>query len=209
MSVTKTRNRLYVPRLSVGVAVLLLAACPRPQGSVQSSLGKAAVDVRADTALGAGDVFDVRVYGEPELSGTYRVQSDGTIDYPLIGKVVVGGKPPSEAANMIAEKLREGFLRNPQVSLLVKEYNSKKVIVIGQVKSPGTFPYVEEMTVIQAITMAGGFSDLAAKNDIVVTRVSNGQETRIKVQAGAVAEGRAPNLALRPGDRVWVPERLF
>jgi polysaccharide export outer membrane protein len=160
-------------------------------------------------SLGPGDVFDIRVYDEQQLSGTYRVAADGTINFPLVGPFSVMDLPPIEASKRLQAKLAEGFLRNPQVSILVKEYNSKKVSVLGQVAKPGTFAFSDSMTVIEALTMAGGFTPIAAKNDTVVTRTENGQKHRLDVRVEAISEGRERNLCLRPGDIVFVPERIF
>jgi polysaccharide export outer membrane protein len=163
-----------------------------------------------DTTLGPEDVFDVRVFGEKDLSSTYRVASDGTIDFPLIGTVSVTGKTPTEVADLIEDKLVEGeFLKRPEVSILVTEYNSKKVSVFGQVKKPGTFAYQDGMSVVEAISKAGGFTSMAKANDTVVIRVVENEEQRYKVPVEAIGEGQAPNFVLRAGDIVFVPERVF
>jgi polysaccharide export outer membrane protein len=158
-----------------------------------------------DVTLGPTDVFEVRVYGEPDLSGTYRVDVDGTIDFPLIGRLRVAGQVPSDVATQITEKLAQGYLKNPQVSILVKEYNSKKITVLGQVQRPGTFPYLVRMSVVEALSLAGGFTSLAAGNHVIVRR---GGKT-FRVRAADIAEGKAPNFYLEPGDTVLVQERIF
>jgi polysaccharide export outer membrane protein len=163
-----------------------------------------------DTTLGPGDVFDVRVYGEEDLSSTYRVASDGTIDYPLIGTVNVDGLTPTDITKLLERKLLEGdFLKKPHVSILVKEYNSKKISVFGQVNKPGTFPYEEGMNVVEGISRAGGFTSMARPNDTTVTRVVSGAERKFKVPVEAIGQGRASNFILRPGDIIFIPERIF
>jgi polysaccharide export outer membrane protein len=162
-----------------------------------------------DTSLGPGDVFDVRVYDEVQLSGAYRVSADGSIMFPLIGTVQVIGNPPPAAAKIIQAKLAQGYLRNPQVSIFVKEFNSKKVSVLGQVAKPGTFSYTDGMTVIEAVTLAGGFTPIAAKNATVITRSENGQKTTLSAPVEEISEGRARNMCVRPGDIVFIPERIF
>ena len=97
----------------------------------------------------------------------------------------------------------------PQVSVVVKEYNSKKVFVFGEVQKPGTFVYQDGMSVVQAVTVAGGFTRTAAQNGTSVTRRVNGQEVRMKVNVQDIALGKAPNFTLEPGDIVFVPESLF
>lgn len=161
------------------------------------------------STLGPGDVFEVRVFQEPDLSGIYRVASDGAIDFPLCGKLVVAGLQGSVVADKINGCLAAGYLKKPQVSIYVKEYNSKKVYVLGEVQRPGTFPYDDNMNVVQAITLAGGFSPHADRNNASVARLADGLEERFKVPVVDIGLGRAKNFALRPGDIVFVPESLF
>jgi protein involved in polysaccharide export with SLBB domain len=163
-----------------------------------------------DTTLGPGDVFDIRVFGEEDLSSTFRVASDGSIDFPLVGVVNVDGKTPTEVAKAVESGLKDGdFLKNPQVSIFVKEYNSKKISVFGQVKQPGTFPYRDGMSVVEAISQAGGFTSMARKNDTTVIRVVGGKKERFQVAVESIGEGGASNFVLRTGDIVFVPERIF
>ncbi|MBN2527276.1 MAG: polysaccharide biosynthesis/export family protein [Deltaproteobacteria bacterium] len=163
-----------------------------------------------DTTLGPGDVFDVRVFGEKELSSSYRVASDGTIDFPLIGSIVVGGLTPAETKKRIETELVAGdFLKRPQVSILVKEYTSKKVSVFGQVNKPGTFPWQEGMGVVAAISIAGGFTPMARTENTMVTRVVNGKKENYVVSVEDIGEGKTTDFSLKPGDIIFVPERVF
>jgi protein involved in polysaccharide export with SLBB domain len=163
-----------------------------------------------DTTLGIGDVFDIRVYGEDDLSSTFRVASDGTINYPLLGVVAVEGMTPSQVAESIEAGLRENeFLKKPQVSILVKEYTSKKISIFGQVKKPGTFPHQDGMSVVEAISLAGGFNAMAKKNDTTVIRIVQGNKKKFKVPVEAIGQGRAANFTIQPGDIIFVPERIF
>jgi protein involved in polysaccharide export with SLBB domain len=161
------------------------------------------------SSLGAGDVVEIRVYQEPELSGFYQVGRDGDVIFPLCKRVTLSGLSPNAAAEKIRACLSEGFMRDPQVSVLVKEYNSKKVFVFGEVQKPGTFVYEEGMTIVQAVTIAGGFTKTASQNSTSVTRRVNGQEVKMRVSVQDIALGKAPNFALEPGDIVYVPESLF
>jgi polysaccharide export outer membrane protein len=166
------------------------------------------MEVGAST-LGAGDVLEVRVYREPELSGIYQVGSEGDVVFPLCQRVVVNGLTPNGASDKFRECLSAGFMKDPQVSVLVKEYNSKKVFVFGEVQKPGTFMYEDGMSVVQAVTLAGGFTKTAARNNTSVTRRVQGQEVKVKVSVQDIALGKAPNFTLEPGDIVYVPESLF
>jgi polysaccharide export outer membrane protein len=167
-------------------------------------------EVAPDATLGPGDVFDVRVFGEPNLSATYRVASDGTIDYPLIGSIVVAGLTPSGVKTLIESRLVEGeLLKSPQVSILVKEYSSKKISVFGQVNKPGTFPFQEGMGIVEAISLAGGFTPMARKDQTIVTREMNGEKRQFRISVEDIARGSSRNFVLRPGDIVYVLERAF
>jgi protein involved in polysaccharide export with SLBB domain len=166
--------------------------------------------VKADAAVGPGDLFDVRVFGEPGLSSNYEVADDGTINFPLIGVVEVAGKVPTEIEKEIQGRLADGYIKHPSVSVRVNEYRSKKVSVFGQVRSPGTFAFTDNMSVVEAISRAGGFTAMAKKNEVRITRGSKGKDTTsIIVAVDDIGRGKAPNFLLRPGDVIFVPERLF
>jgi polysaccharide export outer membrane protein len=160
--------------------------------------------------LGPGDVLEIKVFREPDLAGTYRLGSDGEIEFPLIGAVKVSGRMPEEVAGELRTRLADGYLVDPQVTVFVKEQNSQKIHVLGEVKKPGTFAYENGMSIIQAITYAGGFTKLAAENSVVVTRARgpNDQQT-FKVAVADIQKGRANNFELRPGDIINVPEAIF
>jgi len=162
-----------------------------------------------DTSLGIGDTFEVRVFGETDLSGIYTVGAEGNINFPLIGVLHVDGLDAQAVAKLIADKLREGILRDPQVTVLVKDQTSKKIYILGQVGHPGTYSYVPSMSVVEAITVAGGFTGLAAKNDTTITRSELGKKTIVRVPVADIGEGKAPNVYLRPGDIISIPERIF
>lgn len=163
-----------------------------------------------DERLGVDDTFEVRVFQEPDLSGTYRITSDGTIDFPLAGRIQVIGLRSNEVQEKIAKQLKEGeFLKNPQVSVLVKEWNSRKISVIGQVQKPGPVTYYPRMTIVEAIAAAGGFSPIAAKNSVTLTRREAGVVKSRSYPVADISEGRAPDVILQPGDTLVVEERLF
>jgi len=165
--------------------------------------------LRNSVTLGPGDVFQVRVYGEKDLSGEFRVSLEGTIHFALLGQMEVLNLSPSEVATLLQDRLRDGYLRDPYVTVTIKEYNSKKVFVLGQVSKPGTFPFDRDMNIIQAITLAGGFTQTARKNSVIVTRAEEGEETRLRVPVDKISEGLAPNFSLHPGDIVFVPETVL
>jgi len=187
-------------------ALVICTACvPTSRTVVEAPM----VPPSVDTSLGVGDTFEVRVFGEPDLSGPFKVGSEGNVNYPLVGLLHVEGLEAQATAKLIADKLRQGILRDPQVTVLIKEQTSKKIYVLGQVGHPGTFSYTPSMSVVEAITVAGGFTPLAAKNDTTLTRNEAGKKTTLKVPVADIGEGRARNVFLQPGDIISVPERLF
>jgi protein involved in polysaccharide export with SLBB domain len=189
------------------LAAVLATACAgrtRPQaGTIQG------VELVPEERLGIDDVFEVRVFGESDLSASYRVAADGTIDYPFVGRISVIGMRSGDVQELIARKLSDGYLKNPQVSLMVKEWNSRKVSVIGQVQKPGSVAYFPNMTVVDAIAAAGGFTGIASKNAVTLRRESKGAVESRNCPVADISEGRAPNVVLRPGDILVVEERLF
>ncbi|MFW5926226.1 MAG: polysaccharide biosynthesis/export family protein, partial [Myxococcota bacterium] len=157
-----------------------------------------------------GDVFEVRVYGEEDLTASYSVAEDGSIDFPLIGRMEVQGLKPPEVADLLEQKLIEGdYLRSPHVSILVEEYRSKRISVVGAVQNPGSYPVTPGMTIVQAISGAGGFTALANQNATTVTRRVDDELMRVRVRAGDIQKGEAQDFRLRPGDIVYIPERVF
>ncbi|MEW5743075.1 MAG: polysaccharide biosynthesis/export family protein [Myxococcota bacterium] len=196
----------------VVAALLSLGACvgPKTTGTQLRPDQLAAPDagVNANT-LAANDLLEVRVYQEVDLSGVYRVSPDGHLNFPLCGKVMVGGMTAGEAADAITACLKKDFLRRPQVSVLVKEFNSKKVFVFGEVQKPGAYSFEEGMTIIHAVSQAGGFTKTASKNAVNVTRVVEGQEVKVPVKVEDIVIGRDKNFPLQPGDIIFVPESFL
>jgi polysaccharide export outer membrane protein len=188
------------------IAAFALVSCtPRYSVNPRSFQGRK-IDTKALVTLGPGDTFEVRVFGEADLSGTYRVSERGKIRFPLVGILHVDGLTPSEIEEKLRQRLGAKYLRDPQVNVFVKEFNSKKIFVFGEVNKPGTFVFEPSMTIVQIITLAGGFTKTAWKNRTNVTRIVEGRERKIQVPVEAIGEGREQNFELKPGDIVFVPE---
>lgn len=191
------------------LAATSFAACANFGRTPPPSTPIQAVELTPEERLGIDDVFEVRVFAEPDLSGTYRVAADGTVDYPFVGRIAVIGMRSGDVQELIATKLKDGYLKNPQVSLMVKEWNSRKVSVIGQVQKPGSVAYFPNMTIVDAIAAAGGFTGIASKNAVTLRREVKGTVESKTCHVADISEGRAPNVVLRPGDILVVEERLF
>ncbi|HYV47051.1 MAG TPA: polysaccharide biosynthesis/export family protein [Myxococcaceae bacterium] len=211
-------SRRRTSALAAAAAVALAgAACrfPRQDSSSGGPISMEEALRMRDTApgggstLGSGDLLEIKVYEEPDLSGPFRISPEGSIDFPLCGKVPLNGKTQGQAADALTACLAAKYLKRPNVSVLLREYNSKKVFVFGEVQKPGTFPFDSDMSIIQAVTLAGGFTRSAARNSISVTRVIDGQERKIRVPVEDIGTGKERNFQLQPGDIVFVPESFF
>jgi polysaccharide export outer membrane protein len=127
------------------------------------------------TALRAADVIDVVVLGQPSLSSNFVIDKDGAIAYPLLGRVEVGGLTPPDVAKKLQSLLGAGFIRRPEVSVRVKEYRSRPVLVIGEVARPGIFPLKGDRSLLTILAEAGGLSSNAG-HEVVVARPPEGRE---------------------------------
>jgi polysaccharide export outer membrane protein len=166
---------------------------------------------RPSTTVGPGDVFEVSVLGEKDLVKEYRVQPDGTVDFPYLDRLEVGGLEPQQIEERIkAEFVAKKILTNPQVTLVVKQYNSKKISVIGAVQKPGSLPWSEGMKLIDAISLAGGLTPLANGDRVRVTRlVSPDQTATATVSIDDISDGKMSDLLLQAGDTIKVDQRIF
>lgn len=192
-----------------GIFLLLLTACATTESNYPNDLADQVRESLSATALGPGDAFEIRVYREKDLSGTFQVSPSGTIDYPFLGRIEVNGLTSSDLARKLCEGLGTGFLKDPYVTVQVTDFQSKRIYVLGQVTKPGTFRYEDGMSIIQAITLAGGLTQGSRPNATVVTRVLNGKEDRFVVPVTDISLGKARNLFLHPGDIVFVPESIL
>lgn len=167
--------------------------------------GKAGYKVRP------GDLLEISVFQEKDLDRKLRVGPDGVITYPLAGKVAVGGldTPAAEAALAVA---LQKYLINPQVSIFVSEYSSSLVYILGEVRAPGSFPIPGDrpMTVLEAITQAGGFTQYAAQERTRVIRNVEGRSETLNVNVRAITTGdKNLDIKLEPNDVIFVPESFF
>lgn len=155
-------------------------------------------DVVAQYQLGSGDQIKVTVYGEEDLSGEFEIDGQGKIAMPLIGAVTVGGKRLDDAEALIREMLSDGYLVTPRISLEVMNY--RPFYILGEVDKPGSYPYVNDMTVLNAVALASGFTYRANKKKIEITRKIDGVEQKITVDITA---------KVLPGDIIRIDERFF
>ena len=184
---------------------------PSAPSETVSSTNKSA-DVQNDYRIQPLDTIQISVFNEADLSVQRRVSPQGSITYPLLGAVHVGGLTVGETETKLKDLLGRSYLVNPQVTVLVDHANSRRLVILGQVKAPGSYDIGDEgITLVQAIARAGGFTDVAATDRVNVIRSENGVETKIVVNVAAIIKGgdRSKDLALKPDDVISVPETLF
>jgi polysaccharide export outer membrane protein len=170
--------------------------------AVQSSANPA----EGNYSVGKGDVLEVSVWREPMLSGETVVRNDGMVSVALLGDVRAEGRTPMELKNEIQSRLKE-FVGEPAVTVTVKTPASQRFYVVGEVRTPGEYNLVTDLTVVQGIARAGGFTEWAVKDKILLIRKENGVERRIKINYKDILKGKGgtQNLILRAGDTIVVP----
>jgi polysaccharide export outer membrane protein len=159
--------------------------------------------------IGVGDLLQVEVYDEPDLTKEVRVLTDGSISFPLLGALKASGLTVSELEQEVTERLAEKYLVNPQVTVFVMEFS--RIYVFGEVRNPGSFPLYGKMTVFEAVTLAGGFTEVANPSKVKVIREENGRETAYEVDVGKLTKkgDLSQDMELRARDRVVVPRSFF
>ena len=169
-----------------------------PPQAARSAYAAAPSNYQPDYTLDSGDRLRVVVFGQDGITNSYMVDAGGNINLPLIGTVPARGATTQALSRVIAAKLKQGFVREPSVSVEVEAY--RPFFILGEVTTPGQYPYVANMTAETAIAIAGGFAPRASKGKVQVTRNAPGQQFN----------GEVPlNFPLRPGDTVVVKERWF
>ena len=159
-----------------------------------------------------GDLIDIIVFKEADMSRTLRISGNGTVTFPLAGNLKLSDLSVPDAESFLALKLAD-FIKSPQVSIFIKEYSNKQIYVLGEVKKPGSIslPVERKLTVLEAITLAGGFTDIAAPDRTRVLRNANGQNQNIEVKISRITKEGDKNadIFLEPNDTVFVPQSFF
>ncbi len=188
--------------IELGAQVPAQAAKPAQPGA---PAGAVAV-MPAEYTIGPEDVLGVVFWREPDLSGDVTVRPDGKITLPVIGEMVASGRKPEVLQAEIATAASK-YISAVNVVVIVRTINSRKIFVTGRVTSPGSFPLMQPLTVMQAIALAGGLTDFADPKGITILRVENGKSRTVPFNYQDVARGRSldQNVVLQPGDTVVVP----
>jgi polysaccharide export outer membrane protein len=195
------RSLAFIRLFGVAILALTLAACggaPQYNWKAENAIGY---------RVGPGDVLKVNVWKHDELSQTVTVRPDGKVSLPLIGDVAADGRTVDEIANDVAKRGARYFQDNPPVTVQVSEVRSYKIYVVGEVQRGGEFTPNHQVTVLQGLAMAGGFTRFANADRIIIIRKDSHGERRMPFDYDAVVQGGdlQENLALQSGDTVIVP----
>jgi polysaccharide export outer membrane protein len=191
------------------ISLLALQSSPAPAASRASS--------SLEYVVGAQDVLNITVFGEADISKRYTVDADGTIDFPFVGRMRAAGRTLRQVQDALVKKLGAGFLVNPQIAIEVAEFRSQSIFITGEVRSPGAYPIKGNMTIVEALALAGPTQ--TASNEIVVVRPKEPAEhagpllpgdaesaETTKVNIRDLQSGKLSlNILLQPGDTVFVP----
>ncbi len=197
--------------------VLLIAGSSSPTASSSVRHGgegaeKSSLTVTPDYIMGPEDVLEITVWKNADLSKQVQVRPDGRISLPLIGDVSAVGRTAAQLTEEISARLKS-YMENPTVSILVREVNSYQIYVLGEVNAPGKYPLKSKTTLLQAITIAHGFTQVAARNKIVVFRFGKDGEGLNKIKASyddiVLRDGSDQNIELKPGDQIVVPSETM
>ena len=164
-----------------------------------------------DYKLGPGDTLKITVFDYPDLSTEERVSESGTISFPLLGKIAIGGLSTDEARNLLASRLEtQGFIKQPHVTVLVTQFVSRQVSVIGEVNKPGKYPLEKTSTIVDLLSMAGGVNANGGDKAILIRPAQEGgKETKTEIDLYALFQGsESKHLEALNGDIIYVPRAL-
>lgn len=171
------------------------------QGGVQP-----AAAMNSPYVIGAEDVLNISVWKEPDITRTVPVRPDGKISLPLLNDVQAAGLTPMQLSAVITKRLKK-YLTDPQVTVIVTQINSRRYYIMGDVNRAGAYPLLPNMTILQALSGAGGFTPFAKLSDIYLLRTENGRQEKLPFNYKDVIKGHHTNenRTLRPGDTIIVP----
>jgi polysaccharide biosynthesis/export protein len=202
---------MMMKQVQFGVVVIFIAlAFPvlAQDTKATASPGAAPTSTVTDPnyVIGAQDMLDISVWKEPELTRVVPVRPDGKISMPLLNDVQAAGLTPTQLAQQITVSLKK-FVTDPQVTVIVTEINSQRVYILGQVARPGAYPLLPQMTFLQALSSAGGFTTFANEKKLYLLRQVNGKQEMHPFNYKDVIAGRNSdqNIVLKAGDQIVVP----
>ncbi|OGW82030.1 MAG: hypothetical protein A3G33_04595 [Omnitrophica bacterium RIFCSPLOWO2_12_FULL_44_17] len=199
---------------------IFLSGCAKEDSFIEKTLPPATSTVsketsttKADYQIREKDVLFIKVYPGQEFGEGLEaeVNSQGEINIPLLNKVKLGGLTMVEAENLIAQKLDQSYIVNPSVSIRMKEYDVRTVVILGEVKKPGAydFPKSGRLTIMQAVAIAGGFTDIAAIDKVKLIRKISGVQKTYEINVKNIVNGKQDDVEVQPNDLITVPETFF
>lgn len=191
------RKSLIMPLLAA-VSFVLAACASGPAPAPAGPSTTATTSTNTVYQLGTGDQIRISVFGQPDLSGEFVVDGTGSIAMPLIGTIQARGKSTSELEQTIYDRLTDGYVRDPQVSAEVINY--RPFYILGEVANPGEYPYTNNLSVLNAVASAGGFTYRANKRVVFIKSVDANQEVSVTLDSTATVQ---------PGDTIRIGERIF
>ena len=219
----KLTSCTLVMLFAASLATAQTAPAAGGQAPAQPAPAQTAANRASDYVIGPTDVLKVTVYDEPTMSGTFRVDTDGSFQYPMLGRVAAGGMRVRDIEQMIKTKLEDGFIRRAQVTVDVDQFRSRSVFIVGEVRSPGKYPMTGQMSLIEALAAAGSTTQTAS-SEVLILRPRDpvtaqpltpdqADETNVKrINLGDLQLGRlSENVTLMEGDTIFVPkaEKFF
>ncbi len=189
----------------LGVAFATTVACasgpapdPVPRSAQATAKASGPIDIEEGYRLGAGDKVKITVFNEPTLTGDVIVDGQGNISMPLIGEVVVKNLTVRELERLIASKLKDGWVRDPQVSAEMTSY--RPYYILGEITKPGEYPFISGLTVMKAVASAGDFTYRADKKKVFIKSMDSPNEREVRL---------TPSTLVKPGDTIRIRERFF
>ncbi len=163
----------------------------------------------APLVVGKGDILRVASFDKRLPTGVFVVSKEGEILFPYVGKVKVGGLQLAQVHALLVRRLQDGYFRSPKLTVTFQAQSSQKITVLGSVGKSQTIPYTPRLTILEALSLAGGLKKNADSDAVTVMRKYKGRDYRIKVAIRQIIEGKIPNFYLLPGDIVIVPEKFI
>ena len=196
-------------RTMIAIFSFIIFSVPIFSYNICNAEEKAAAQSVSDSShylIGANDLLNIFVWKEVDLTQDVTVMADGRITFPMIGEVMAKGLTVMELKDIITEKLKD-FISNPEVTVIVKESRSRKIYTIGKVNTPGPYNLEPDMTVLQALSTAGGFTEWAETKSIMIVRRDKSKETMFRFNYQEFISGKdlKQNMVLEPNDTIVVP----
>lgn len=171
-----------------------------PAAEAAAKLTASATPGNSGYRIGPLDILDVQVFKVPDLTKSVQVAEDGTITYPLVGEITVAGKTARQLEHELTQKLGGKYLRDPHITVLVKEYNSQRVTVEGGVKNTGVYALKGTTRLTEVLAMAGDVDSSVASGDIVIFRTIDGRRSAARFDFDEIRSGKVPDPEVQPGD---------